>query len=174
MPAKVEIQGLERILAKLEHPMPVTELRKFWTSAGILVRNSAVKKAPVDMGHLRASINSEVDTSPMPLFARAGFLNASPGSPLWFKARAMEYGTGRQGDKEVSHKDHHWPPGGALGLWAKRHGGASGYAVAAAIGKRGGLRPRPFLRPAFRESLGGIRELLIELGKNILAAWNRR
>jgi len=177
MPAQVRIEGLERLLKKLGPQLIGKPLEDFWKRSGIAVQSAARERAARDAhdtGHLVNMIQYEVDKREVPLWAKVGMLNASAGSPLWFKARAMEYGTGRQGDPEVSHKSGHWPPGAALDVWASRHGFASGWQVARIIGKRGGLKPRKFLRGGFEDSLNKIRGYLQQLGNDIQAAWGRR
>lgn len=173
MPVQVKIVGLERVMGKLGPGLISEPLRDFFKRAAIAVQGRARENAPVDTGHLRNMIQYEVGgrSGNPPLYAKVGLLGAAPGTPLWFKGRAMEFGTGAQGDPEVSHKASHWPPGAALGLWARRHGMASGFAVAAGIGKRGGLRARPYLRPALENSLGEIRGFLRRLGEEIRARW---
>ena len=54
----------------------------------------------------------------------------------------------------------HWPPSDALELWAKRHGfgEGGGYLVARAIGLRGGLTPRRYLRGGLQESIPHIED----------------
>lgn len=170
MPLAIEVEGLERVLEKLQPSLVAEPLRGFLNRAAITVQTRARAGAPVDTGHLRAMIGYEVDSAAMPAFARIGFIGAEDGSPLWFKARAMEYGTGSQGD-EVSHAGGHWPPGAALDVWAQRHGMASGWAVAGGIGRRGGLRPRRFLRNAIAQSMAEILGMLEQMRAEIAARW---
>ena len=177
MPVQVRIEGLEQMLRKLGPQFIAKPMKDFWQRCGITVQSAARERAnrdAHDTGHLVNMIQYEVDTRQVPLWAKVGLLNASAGSPLWFKARAMEYGTGRMGDTEVSHKSGHWPPGAALDTWASRHGFASGAQVAAIIGKRGGLKPRRFLRGGFDDSLSKIRGYLRQLGDDIRSAWEKR
>ncbi len=169
-----KLDGLDRIVNKCAPALIVKPLRKFFERSAITVQGKAREGAPVDTGHLRNMVVYEVDGTAVPRFAKVGFLNASQGSPLWFKARAMEFGTGSQGDSAVSHKASHRPRGAALDVWASRHGWASGFAVAKAIARRGGLKPRPFLRPALKESLGAIRGFLNQLGDEIRLAWEKK
>lgn len=167
-----ELKGLDAFLRTCTPAIVRGPLKKFFSRSAATVQGKAREDAPVDMGHLRNSVLYEVDDAhELPQFAKVGFLNAAEGSPLWFKARAMEFGTGRQGDPAVSHKTSHWPPGDSLSVWASRHGATSGWQVAAAIGKRGGLKARPFLRPALKNSLNAIQGFLTQLGADIQAAW---
>ena len=170
--AEVNQADLNRIMRKLSPELLNKPLKDFFDRAATTVQGKARVKAPVDTGHLRTPIQYELDTASPPLRAKVGLLDAQAGSGLWLKGRAMEYGTGRQGDDAVSHKGGHWPPGGALERWGKRHGGASGYAIAAAIGKAGGLRPRPYLRPGLQESIPVIKGFIVKLGADIRARWD--
>jgi len=171
VPLAIEVDGLDRVLEKLQPSLVAEPLRGFLSRAAITVQTRARAAAPVDTGHLRNAIMYQVDEAAMPGFAMVGFLDAGAGSPLWFKARAMEFGTGSQGDGDVSHAGSHWPPGEALDVWARRHGMASGWAVAAGIGRRGGLRPRRFLRSAIEQSLADIRGMLEQMRAEIAARW---
>lgn len=107
--------------------------------------NAARINAPVDRGRLRASITSLAEW-------RGDILEGVVGTNVEY-APYMEYGTGRLTDGEGGKGGRHWPPGAALDVWARRHGFASGRIVAEIIGRRGGLKPRQFLRKAFNVSL---------------------
>jgi len=173
MTRQVIVHGLERIVSKLDKDLIEKPFKDFFNSIGVVVQGRARQNAPVDTGHLRNSIQYEIDKSSPALWAKVGLTSAAPGSPLWLKGRAMEYGTGKQGDGEVSHTSKHWPPGGALDVWARRHGFESGYQVAAAIGRRGGLKPRRYLRDAIEQSMGDIKGLLDDLGNAIFRNWEK-
>lgn len=174
MSVSVEIKGLAKMLKKLDVKLVGEPLRTFFTRAAIVVQGAARTHTPVDAGQLRNSIVYEVDSGAMPLYAKIGPLKAKEGSALHDKARAMEFGTGRQGQPGVYHKAQHWPPPAALDVWARRHGFDSGAQVARIIGRRGGLKPRKFLQRGLQESLGQIRSLVGRLGDDIRNAWNRR
>ena len=173
MPLAIEIEGLERVLGKLDRGLIAGPVRDMFTRAAVVVQGRARTAAPTDTGHLRNLITTQVDTAEVPLWAKIGFMGAGEGSPLWHKGRAMEYGTGSQGDPEVGHTGRHWPPGDVLDVWARRHGFENGWQVAAIIGRRGGLRPRRFLRGALEQSLADIRGLVERLGREIGQRWGR-
>jgi len=141
----IEIKGLDEAIRDFDSAGAKTEIviggltRKF----GEAVHREAVRRAPSDLGALPSSIYLKL--------RKTGFAyEATIGSHLP-QARYMEYGTGRRGDPEVSHKSEHWPPWRALEPWARRHGfpPGGGFLVARAIGLRGGLEPRRFLRGAW-------------------------
>jgi len=164
MAAGLQVEGLERVLRKVDPKLLAGPLRRFFDRAGITVRNAAAKRAPVDTGRLRASLAYEVDPAPLPLWAKVG-TNVE-------YAPYMEFGTGVFAEGEGGGR--HWPPGEALSAWAGKHGFASGFAAAAAIGKRGGLEPRRYLRGGLEESLAAISGLLDRLLAEIKAAWEAR
>ena len=173
MTKQVVVHGLERIVNKLNKDLIEKPLKDFFKSISITVQGRARQNAPVDTGHLRNAIQYEIDESVPALWAKVGLTKAAPGSPLWLKGRAMEYGTGKQGDGEVSHKSKHWPPGGGLDVWARRHGFESGHQVATRIGQRGGLKPRRYLRDALDQSMSDIKKLLNDLGNDIFRNWEK-
>lgn len=169
----ITIAHLDEHLKRLGPALVSQPLRKFFSRATIEIQGHARQGAPVDNGLLRARIVTEVDRAEPPTFGKVGFLNAREGSAHYMQARAMEFGTGRMGDSEVSHKATHMPPGDALDVWAKRHGFESGWQVARIIARRGGLRPRRFLRNAIEQSRAAIQGFVTRLGDEILAEWKR-
>lgn len=63
----------------------------------------------------------------------------------------MEFGTGLLSDSPRSSRQRHFPPPDELDNWAYRHGFKSGWAVSLAIYRKGGLKPRKYLRNATRD-----------------------
>lgn len=174
-PFQVDMEGLSEALEKMDPAVYSEPLRDMFKKAAIVLQSASRSNAMQrwhDTGQTANEIVYEVDDSDPPKFAKVGLLHASPGSPLWFKARAGEYGTGRMGDPIVSHAGGHWPPGDELSVWASRHGFASGGQVARIIGMRGGIEPRRYLRDAFTESVTQIRGLIGELAAAIGARWS--
>lgn len=94
-------------------------------------------------GTTRRSLTSERDRSFFPLWARAGSNLKT--------ARIGEFGTGLLSEDPDSSKRRHWPPAAALEPWAQVHG-TTGAEVARAIGIRGGIKPRRFLRTAVKDT----------------------
>jgi phage gpG-like protein len=107
--------------------------------ATLLVVNEAKQRAPVDTGRLRASITPEVRRED-------GGVVGIVGSNVVY-APYMELGT-----------RPHWPPPGALAVWARRHH-IPEYVVRRAIGLRG-LEARRFLQGAFEAMQGRIKDLI--------------
>lgn len=141
----VTVEGLEEVQAKMRQvtrdvrgePM-VAAMKK----ACYLVESAAKANAPVDTGRLRSSITHGVTEDP---------LMGVVGSNVFY-APYMEMGTGIPAGRK-----RHWPPSSGLEVWARQHGFESGFVAARAIGMRGGLEPRRYLRKALEESIGKIR-----------------
>ena len=141
-------------------------VRKFLTSAALIIQGWARQLAPKDRGHLAQSVTYEVDSSPLPVWAKIG-------TNQGMKALAMEYGTGSLSDNPAKVAGWQFPTGPELETWARRHGFDSGATVAAIIRKRGGLAPRAYLRNAMKQGEPKIRSLLRTLARDIQQAWSK-
>lgn len=140
----IKIEGLDKLIAKLRgNDMLGPALREGFEKVGYVVTSEAKKRAPVDRGTLRASIAHEVDPSPVPQWVRIG---AKP-----FYAPYMEFGTGLVHDHPSWPRKRHVVPVAALAGWAGRVGADAGGA-ANAISRRGGLKPRRYLRGALEDN----------------------
>lgn len=129
------IQNLKRIdgeLSNLDAPM---------RQATLLVAGDARRNAPIDTGRLRASIVPEVTHSGNEI---VGVVDSNVAY-----APFMELGT-----------RPHWPPIGALEVWARRHG-TTAFLVARAIARRG-LRARRYLQRALEDNVDRIIRLFTE------------
>lgn len=156
----IEIKGLEELQRKLRSGFINKPLRNFLNRGGTVIQGKSRPKAPVDRGRLRSDISTETDKGNPPLWSRIG--------PKVFYGPYMEFGTGTQSDAPGGGGGRHWPPGGALEGWAGRHGiSGGGFAVARAIGKRGGLKPRRFMRGGLEDSVSPIKALLPRLADEI-------
>lgn len=166
MPSVI-VKGYDRIVEKLGGDRLLREpFKKFFERVGATVQGQARILSPVDTGRLRGSIAYKVDDASLPLFVEIG--SAVEYAPY------MEYGTGLLTDGEGGVGGAHFPPGAALNTWGQRHGGASGHAIARAIGLAGGLRPRRYLRGGVQNSLTAIRGFVGRLGKDIKDLWDRK
>ena len=146
-----KIEGLEALLAKLKPELVAGPVKKFLMDASLYVEGQAKRRTPVDTGRLRASITHEIDASPMPLFGKIG-TNV-------FYAPYVEFGT-----------RPHFPPPGALDVWASRHGFPNGFVVARAI-SRAGTRGRHMFEQGLEASKGKIGELLDVCATAIMTRW---
>ncbi len=160
-----KIEGLEELTQDLQPALIGGPLRRFFERAAMAIENRAKRNAPVDTGRLRSSLTHQVDGAEVPKFAKVG-TNVK-------YAPFMEFGTGLFAEGEGGKGGRHWPPGAPLDLWASRHGFASEAQVAAIIGRRGGLKPRRYLRNALRDSVGDVRAFLRKCGEEIKASWDR-
>ena len=107
--------------------------------ACLLVTADAKRLAPVDTGRLRASITPEVRRQSRTVYGVVG-------SNVTY-APFPEFGT-----------RPHWPPPGALAVWARRHGMTEA-TIRWIIGTRG-TKKHPYLEPAFEKNASRIRELI--------------
>lgn len=153
------IEGLAELIARLRAGV-AGPVRAFLESAAITVQSAARERAPVDEGRLRADIGYELDEAEMPTWAAVG--------PNVFYGPYMEYGTGTLADGPPGKGGAHRPPSAALAGWCQRHGGLNPFLVARAIGRRGGLRPRRYMRGGLAASLGAIGTLVERLGQQIV------
>lgn len=156
----VVIEGLAEFMERLRAGV-AGPVRRFLESAAIAVQSAARERAPVDTGRLRADIGYELDESSPPLWAKVG--------PNVFYGPYMEYGTGTLADGAGGKGGAHRPPSSALAGWAQRHGGLNPFLVARAIGARGGLRPRRYMRGGLAAALGAIEAFKERLGQEIVA-----
>lgn len=162
---RIVVKGVPELIKKLGPQLIAQPLHDFFESASYAVQTRAQRNAPVDTGRLRTSITHEIDRGTPPLWAKIGTnVHYAP---------YMEYGTGIFAEGPEAKGGMHWPPGGALEPWAQRHGFESGWQVAYAIGRRGGLRPRRFLRNALKDSTGDIRRFLRDMGNQIQRRFGR-
>lgn len=142
----IRVEGLDVLMDNLRADrLLAAGLREGFDKAGQGLRTSALKRAPVDRGALRASIKAHVDPSPLPTFVELRAGDAAPYAPY------MEYGTGLIHDHPSWPRKRHVIPPGALDAWAKRKGVDAG-AVSQAVMRRGGLKPRRFLRGALEDN----------------------
>lgn len=152
----LKIKGLQAMVDRMDFQQPLEEtLGKFIRTAGETVAGSARSKAPVDVGTLRASINAQYQ-------ADNGVYKSVIGTNVHY-APFMEYGTGTQHDHPNWPRNPHRIPPGALVGWATRKLRGSeenpeqlAAIVANRIMRKGGLKPRRFLRGSFEELQGTI------------------
>jgi phage gpG-like protein len=136
---RLELKGLREEQARMTqivadlHGEPMLEGMR---NATLLVTRDAKRLAPVDTGRLRASIIPEVRVS------GPTQIQGVVGSNVEY-APFVELGT-----------KPHWPPTGALEVWARRHG-ASAFLVARAISRRG-TKAVKYLERAFDQNISRI------------------
>jgi HK97 gp10 family phage protein len=139
---KTVVRGLREArdkMLQMANDLRGKEFTDAMMDAAMIVSRDAKILAPVDRGPLRASITPDVRVE-------GQTVQGVVGSNLMY-APFMELGTGTPaGNPPVK-----MPPPAALEGWAKRHG-TTGFAVAWAIFKAGGLKPRKFLERALTQN----------------------
>lgn len=166
MSLTLEIVGLDGLM-KAVHPSVFHKpVRGMFQRMAIFAQGVARKKVVVDTGRLRSSIAYGVDPINPAMYAKV--------NTEVFYAPYVEYGTGTMSDGEGGTGRAHYPPGEALQTWAVRHGFKSGYAVAAIIGRRGGLRPKPFMRPALEATRARLGDFIRRCEQEIEQEFDRR
>ena len=160
------IVGLRELVKKLDGRLGVPEAgRRFLSRWALSVQGDTVRNMKRGKGgwvwksHTRRSITHAIDgeSGKIPAGARVGSNQET--------ARWGEFGTGLLSEDPKSTKRRHWPPSAPLEAWAAAHGiepvlskrdghviETPGEIVAAAIGLRGGIKPRRFLRTAARDN----------------------
>lgn len=158
------LSGFKEAERKLTPALAAQPVRRFMTKWAVSTQSDAKRGTPVNDGRLRASEVYEIESTPpdqIPSYARVG-TNDETG-PF------IEGGTGTQADLPGGTGRRHWPPAAALEPWALKHG-TTGKSVAFFIGRRGGLKPKRFLRNAFdkneRRVPGWLSELALDIERS--------
>lgn len=168
----IDLRGFDEFHRALENPALLGRpLKKFFTRSTVVIQNRGRQNAPVDIGQLQQAIDHEIDKAAVPGWAKVGVIKADFSTPLGKKAFSMEYGTGLFAEGRNAKGKRYFPPPASLDRWAKRHGFQSGRQVAFIIWRRGGLKPRRYLRTAFEDSLGDIKGFIRRLGGDIKDQW---
>lgn len=159
----VRIEGLDRVIRALDFTKPAVEvLEKIVGASAEMVAGEARRRAPVDVGLLKSSINVQTKTEGQVVTASIG-TNVQNGAGKPYGAY-MEFGTGLVHDHPSWPKARHVVPPAALMNWAERKGRGGTYhdawIVANAITKRGGIKPRRYLRGSLELYESRIKERL--------------
>lgn len=146
MSLNFEIEGLDQAINffNTANLLVASKVKKETYKSGLKIESLAKLKSPVDTGRLRTSIQTILsnDSLTATIFSDVNY------------AIYVEFGR-RPGKK---------PPIQSLESWAKRHN-LSGleYVIARSIGKKG-IKPRPFLNPAYQS----VKPLYISALKSLL------
>lgn len=132
-----KIEGLDKVLDRLDSILDPEELNAAMGKACAIVERAAKQKAPKDTGDLIRSITSKVETDGNEI---VGVVY----TPLEY-APYVEYGTGLFAE-EGGRKDVPWHYKDDEGNWHSTSG----------------MKPQPFMRPAFNENREKILRLLKE------------
>lgn len=132
MSASVKVVGIEQVILKATEytEEKKSAIKKIVADSGLLIQGIAMKRVPVDTGHLRRSISAEVTDE-----GYGAEIKANTNYAIF-----VEFGT-----------SPHFPPPNELTGWAKRHGmRGKEFLIARAISKKG-TPAQPFLFPAFEQ-----------------------
>lgn len=146
----IRIEGIDPLLARLRQSDAIIreELTKAMHEATLAIEADAKGRVPQDTRMLMRSIVSEV--RPIGGGGVRGVVGVLRG-PATGYARVVEEGRGA---------NKRPPPSAPIAAWLRRKGGdpSRAYVVARAIGRRG-IRPRPYLIPAFQAQRGKVESI---------------
>jgi len=119
MSLNVKVNGLERLLRKLDEKTLRAPMRRFFKRAAIRLEGAGKRRAPVgQFGTLRNRFAHEIDPAPLPLWAKVGTPAESP--------RGFPYPLAL--DEGGVTRVYHYRSGGAMGLagqatkgWFREH-----------------------------------------------------
>jgi len=153
----IRIEGLEKTLARFDVKKYEPQIQQCFNNFGLRVELGAKQLVPVDEGHLKGSI-----------FQQPGKLSSTVGASVNY-ASFQEFGTRKFAAAYISTLPADWQAfarqykGGGGGTfqdfvlsmvgWCKRHGISekAAYPIALKI-LRNGMKPQPFLYPAFNKA----------------------
>jgi hypothetical protein len=147
----IDESGLAQI-AKITDPKQVYTIMMTWYDRGTkLVAAELKARTP---SRIRGKVRIKVDGFRPPRWARIDV-----NSPL---ARLIEGGTGRLGDPAFKHSQNFFPRVTGKGGIMENMGlpKPQAFLVARAISRRGGNRPKPFIRPAYEAVKGQLDQLM--------------
>jgi len=174
LPIKLEgVEDIDKIIRRLNDPRVKSIASKHMNVALIHIETpakvNAAGKGPSGYGSGGTGQGiSSITHMVEPIGSDLQGIVGSPNKHMAYQ----EYGTGLLYDGPGPKPGkRHWPPPAVLETWAKRNGIASAWAVARAIGLRGGLRPKKFLRKAWEGAKGNVisemNKILPDIGRRM-------
>lgn len=161
----VSVTGVDPIIRKITPPtMFAPILGRTVERIGLATEAEVKLGSPVDTSRLRSDVKHRS------FVTLNGFV--SQVSTNVRHAKPMEYGTGLLSEAPGASRQRHRPSPRALADWSRRHG-LNPFAVAAAIAKRGGLRPRRMFRGAAERIAPKIPAFIAEMAREIEREWRR-
>ena len=150
---ELQVRGLDQIVRALDLERDAVDvLREYIDAAAKVVAGEARRRAPVDVGLLKTSINYQMKIEGQKVTASIGTNVRKNGKPY---GAYMEFGTGLVHDHPSWPRKRHVVPPGALMGWAERKGRGGTFhdaeVIADAITRRGGLLPRRYLRGSLEQ-----------------------
>lgn len=156
---EVTVQGLPKLLDRFRTlDFMGRGAREFLRDWSDQVKHQAQDTIPVFTGDARNSIETDMDNSRFPQWAKA--YSNDP------KVRWLDYGTGALSEDPQSAHHTYFPPPENLADWASSKG-LDPYAVASRIFARGGTPPTRFFRNAIEEANRNLSSGLQRFGRNI-------
>jgi hypothetical protein len=167
----IQVQGLDSLVRALDLERDAVDvLREYIDAAARVVAGEARRRAPVDVGLLKSSINHQTKIEGHKVVSSIGTNVRKNGKPY---GAFMEFGTGLVHDHPSWPRKRHVVPPAALIGWAQRKGRGGSFhdaeVIANAITRRGGLLPRRYLRGSLEQYEGQIVRNLGELVRKIRA-----
>lgn len=168
---EIQVRGLDQIVRALDLERDAVDvLREYIDAAATVVAGEARRRAPVDVGLLKSSINQQTKVEGQKVTASIGTNVRKNGKPY---GAFMEFGTGLVHDHPSWPRKRHVVPPAALMGWAERKGRGGTFhdaeVIADAITRRGGLLPRRYLRGSLEQYQGQIVRNLDEVVRKIRA-----
>ena len=149
----IEIVGADKLSAGLGKAAGSTlpaETKKAMEASLLLVEGDARRNVKRDSGRLQNSITHSISGGGANLTGKVG--------------PSVKYGLYVERGRAPGRP----PPVSAVAAWARRHG-VSPFLVARAIGRKG-VRPAPFLLPAYEKNKGRITDLFAKIGAKVVEA----
>lgn len=146
---KVDVDAAALIRKLRDDRFAREPLRQALVQIGRHGENEAKNRAPVDSGRLRASITHQVDDQPLMLSVDIGVIG--PRGTLDY-AKYMEFGTGLVHDHPNWPRRAHVVSPKHLMNWGPVRRGLVSPGIARLITRRGGLRPRRYLRSVLEQN----------------------
>jgi len=149
----IEIVGDEKLaagLSKAAGSVLPAQTKTAMTASLLLIEGDARRGVKRDTGRLQNSITHRISGG-------GGNLTGEVGP-------SVKYGL----YVERGRRPGRPPPVSAVAAWARRHG-VSPFLVARAIGRKG-VRPAPFLLPAYEKNKGRITDLFAKIGAKVVEA----
>lgn len=166
----IKIKGLEQLQKKLNKQSQKELIKKigneFEVSAN-KVRNSAIKRVPVDQGYLRNSINVEGKDLLWIVYASAGYAGyqefgtkTKVDVPAEMQSEAEKFRNGKLSEGDFKN---------AIAEWMKRKGipKEALWPIMAKIMKVG-VNPQPFMYPGFKDGTKGLEKRIEDILKDYL------
>lgn len=174
---EIQVRGLDQIVRALDLDRDAVDvLREYIDAAATVVAGEARRRAPVDRGLLKTSINHQTKIEGQKVTSSIGTNVRANGKPY---GAYMEFGTGLVHDHPSWPRKRHIVPPAALMGWVHRKGLGvmssetpnltAATFIADAITRRGGLLPRRYLRGSLEQYEGQIVRNLGEVVRKIRA-----